>query len=120
MFEFSPIPKWILLNPEAVALLVIGFGVFGGLLTEQNFGSNFFERFGALTAGVGALLFGLVSSELLNRSQDGYYARTEDDPSSPFAASNIRRTLSIQSFVVLFGTIQWGFGSLALSFRGAA
>jgi len=110
-----PVPKtvrWLLLNLEVPAVLILGVGILGGFAAERAFGLGLFERFGALTAGLAVLVFGLVSSELLNKAQDAYFARGKDDLRDPFGVSNIRRCLGLQSVVVLLGTLQWGFGAL--------
>ncbi|MCR9275050.1 MULTISPECIES: hypothetical protein [Mameliella] len=116
MISYSPDPKAVavLLHPLSISFAIFAFGLIGGYIAEDLLGNSMFERFGALTAGLGVLVFGFVAAELLNRSQDARFAREDDDPSDPFSVSNIRSAPNYQAFLVFVGTLQWGFGSIVM------
>jgi|TARA_B110000908_G_scaffold172259_1_gene238639 hypothetical protein len=111
-FSLDKKAAWLLLHPLKTAAAISLFGLVGGFLAQKLLCQDLFERFGSLTVALSVLAFGIVASELLNRSQDGHYARVEDDRLEPTSAFNIRRTFNFQALLVFAGTIQWGFGSL--------
>jgi hypothetical protein len=90
------------------------FGVLGGLFAQAIFGNNLFERFGALHAGIGVLVFGIAASELLARSQISFWTGADGEAPHPFNSKSVRFALTCQALVVFAGTIQWGFGSLIM------
>ena len=103
---------WVFQNPLTCAILIVGVGLLGGVLSQNAWGNSLFERFGALTAGFGVFVFGIVASELLARGQYTFILDKHGEPADPFKASTVRFALGCQAFVVFIGTIQWGFGSL--------
>ena len=113
-FSPSKLATWILLNSGKCALGMVGLGVGAGVLFGLTLGSIWFTSFGAVTIALGVAGFGVVASDLLNRAQDGRVARDKDDPSKPFSPGNIRTCLNYQTFVVVLGTLQSGFGGLIM------
>ena len=109
MTKFSEL---VLRHPTLIAGLVLLLGIGGGLAANYLFKNNLFERFGSFTVALGVFSFGSVSSELLNRSQDGRWAREDDFSGGIYSRKNIRNTMFWQTAIVSIGTIQWGFGGL--------
>ena len=104
----------ILTYPLPIAFAICIAGLIGGFIAEDIFGQNLFERFGALTAGLGVFVFGLGAAELLTRSQFSFIMDDDGEPTAPFKSRTVRFSLDCQAAVVLVGTIQWGFGSLLI------
>lgn len=102
----------VLQYPLPLAFLIVFSGLVFGWLAEASFGHNMFERFGALTAGLGVLVFGVAASELLTRSQFTLIMQNDGEPPEPFKTKTVRFALNCQAIVVFIGTMQWGFGAL--------
>jgi hypothetical protein len=113
--EPNPIALKILRYPFLLAFGILVFGLLGGYLAETSFGNSLFERFGALTAGIGVLLFGVAAGELLTRGQHSFYMDDDGEPVEPFKSRTVRLALNCQALVVFIGTIQWGFGGLLIA-----
>ena len=111
-YELDTKAAWLLLNPKKTSLAIAAVGFGGGYLGQTLVDHNLFERFGSLTVALAVLVFGIVAAELLNRAQDGYFSREDNDPNEPTSVQNIRKTLNFQSVLVFLGTLQWGFGGL--------
>ncbi len=103
---------FILDHPLPISFLILVVGFVGGYLVESASSQPFFERFGALTAGLGVLVFGVAAGELLTRSQGSFIMDDDGEPPAPFKSSTVRYALNCQAVVVFLGTIQWGFGSM--------
>ena len=115
-YVYGPFPVWVARNPTTAAFLVLTIGLLGGLVMAFLFpGLNLFERFGAVTTSFGLLVFGSLASELLVRSLGTPIMQNDGEPGGPFKFALTRRALSLQTWVVLMGTLQWGFGSLVFS-----
>ncbi|MEB8388467.1 hypothetical protein OO012_14665 [Rhodobacteraceae bacterium KMM 6894] len=104
----------ILSYPLPVAFSILTIGLLGGYIAHSFFGNFFFERFGALTAGLGVLVFGIVAAELLTRAQISFNMGDDGEPPHPFKTKSVRFALDCQAFVVFAGTLQWGFGGLII------
>ena len=111
-YEVDPKARFILGNPVSTALICLGVGLLGGFLAQQYFGQNLFEQFGAVTAALALLSFGVVASELLVRGQFSFIMGEDGEPDEPFKTKNVRTVLSWQTACGFIGTLQWGFGSL--------
>ena len=106
-------PVLVLKRPISAAASSIAFGLLGGIAAAALWnGHNLFERFGAVTTALGILTFGAMASELLVRSQGSFIMGDDGEPGAPFNFATVRSALSWQTFVVLIGTMQWGFGAL--------
>ncbi|MEO0400961.1 MAG: hypothetical protein AAF214_01160 [Pseudomonadota bacterium] len=105
---------FVLSHPIVSGLIIIIIGVLGGVYAAQLFGPNMFERFGSLTVALGVLIFGCVVTELQVRGQSSLITADNGLPPSPFTPPEVRLALFVQTLVVCIGTIQWGFGSLAI------
>jgi hypothetical protein len=104
----------VLKYPLPIAVAILLFGLIGGYFAEAAFANSLFERFGALTAGLGVLLFGIAAAELLTRSQISFYMGDDGEPPEPFKSRTVRFALDCQALVVFIGTIQWGFGGMIM------
>lgn len=102
----------ILRYPLPIAFSICLLGLIGGYFAQGYFGNGLFERFGSLTAGLGAFVFGIAAAELLIRSQVTFIMGDDGEAAAPFKARTVRFALDCQAAVVLVGTIQWGFGGL--------
>ncbi|MEO1137846.1 MAG: hypothetical protein AAFW87_00180 [Pseudomonadota bacterium] len=113
-YEKDPKAVLILEYPLPIAFLILSIGALGGFFAEQHFGHSLFERFGALTAGLGVLVFGVAAAELLTRAQISFFMGDDGEPPAPFKIKTVRFALDCQALVVFAGTIQWGFGGLLM------
>lgn len=111
-YSTAKFPTLVLKHPKLAALLVLIVGCGGGVLAEWLGFSGLFERFGALNIALGVLLFGSLASELLVRAQGTFILGNDGEPREPFKFKQVRSALNWQTFVVVLGTVQWGFGGL--------
>ena len=115
-YVYGPFPVWVARNPKKAAFLVLTIGLLGGVVMAFIFpGLNLFERFGAVTTSLGLLVFGSLASELLVRSLGTQIMGNNGQPGGPLKFDMTRHALTLQTWVVLIGTLQWGFGSLVFS-----
>ena len=115
-YKHSPFAAVVVKNPGIVAAIVLAVGLLGGIAAAIAMPTlNLFERFGAVTTSLGLVVFGSLASELLVRSQGSFVMQDDGEPGGPFKFAVTRRALTLQTWVVLIGTLQWGFGSLVFA-----
>ena len=104
--------KAALLAPRISSAILISFGLVLGLVGQEIFGLDLFERFGSVTVALGALMIGSLSTHLHIRGQGSLITNNDGTLPAPYDPSTIRRAQNWQGAAAIFGTIQWGFGGL--------
>lgn len=97
----------------AISCILLGLiaGAFAEALVTVNNGS-WLGRFGSVTVALGVLTFGALTSDLVIRGQVGWINDKSGDRSFPYSRRNLHYVFTVQTIVIIFGTLQWGFGDV--------
>lgn len=101
--------KISLRHPLRVAFVCFAIGMFLGLIVEAFLcleDGTWIGRFGSLTVALGVLTFGGLTSHLITRSQVARFADLNGDTPYPYNKSNLNFVFSVQTVLVVAGTLQ--------------